>query len=118
AVGWSYDPDGLPTGLIGAGGVRTGYHHDGAGRLTAIEHPLFGRIGMRRDLDGRLQEMRDAQAFTRLGYVEGWLTTHDTTTDDAVIGRQRRSTRLTRDGHGRVTVADTHGRPTFHRYHP
>jgi RHS repeat-associated protein len=62
--------------------------------------------------------MRDAQAATRFGYVEGWLTTHDSTTDDAVIGRQRRCTRLTRDGHGRVTVADNDGRTTFYGYDP
>ena len=115
AVGWSYDPDGLPTGRIDPGGVRTGYHHDDAGHLTAIEHPLLGRIDLRHDPDGRLLEMRDGQAATRFGYVEGWLTMHTT---DGMSGRQRRSTRLTRNTDGRVTVADTDGRATFYGYDP
>ena len=115
AVGWSYDPDGLPTGRIDPGGVRTGYHHDDAGHLTAIEHPLLGRIDLRHDPDGRLLEMRDGQAATRFGYVEGWLTMHTT---DVMSGRQRRSTRLTRNTDGRVTVADTDGRATFYGYDP
>ena len=54
AVGWSYDPDGLRTGLTHPDGTVTAYRRDGAGRVVALEHPLLGRLDLQRDPDGRL----------------------------------------------------------------
>jgi len=105
AVGWSYDPDGLRSGLTHPDGSRTGYRRDAAGRVSALSHPLLGRIELTRDPDGRLLSMSGAGAGARWTYDDGWLSEHRATFD----GRQR-TTRLRRDEHGRVQIEQTDGR--------
>ena len=110
-VGWAYDADGLAAAVRNPDGTSTAYRRDGAGRVTGVEHPLLGRIELHRDPDGRLLDVRDARVTASFGYTDGWLTTHEVTT-----GGRRRSTRLTRDGDGRVVAADLDGRPARYDY--
>ncbi len=110
-VGWSYDADGLRTALTHPDGTATSYRRDGAGRVVGLAHPLLGRLDLQRDPDGRLLGLTGPGVLARWSYTDGWLSDH-------VWGE--RSTRLTRDEHGRVvtehTAADTGGRTRLFGY--
>ena len=102
AVGWSYDPDGLRTGLTHPDGSVTTARRDGAGRLVALEHPLLGRLDLQRDPDGRLLALTGPGVAARWSYTDGGLTGHEWRGQPDQTTRQ---TRLTRDEHGRVVAA-------------
>jgi len=113
AVRWSYDPDGLRTGLTHPDGTVTSSRRDGAGRLVALEHPLLGRLDLQRDPDGRLLALTGPNVAARWSYTDGGLTGHEWRGQSNQATRQ---TRLTRDEHGRVVAADTDGRGRLFGY--
>ena len=103
AVGWSYDADGLRTGLTHPDGTATSYRRDGAGRRRRPGAPPArparpaarpGRPAARPDRPGRA---RPAGATPT-----AWLTGHVWRGQ-----RARPATRLTRDEHGRVVAPPT-----------
>ena len=111
ATAWTYDPDGLRTTLTYPDGTHTHYRRDPAGRVTALQHPLLGHITLHRDHDGRLVTMSSAGASSHWSYTDGWLTEHRRSDDE-----RTRTTRLTRDEHGRVLATDTNGRQQLFDY--
>jgi RHS repeat-associated protein len=115
AVRWSYDPDGLRTGLTHPDGTVTSSRRDGAGRVVALEHPLLGRLDLQRDPDGRLLGLTGPGVAARWSYTDGGLTGHEWRGQP---DQTTRLTRLTRDEHGRVVAADTGGRTRLFGYDP
>ena len=113
AVGWSYDPDGLRTGLTHPDGSVTSYRRDGAGRVVGLEHPVSGRLDLQRDSDGRLLALTGPGVAARWSYTDGGLTGHEWRGQPH---QTTRPTRLTRDEHGRVVAADTDGRTRLFGY--
>ena len=90
AVRWSYDADGLRTGLTHPDGTVTSSHRDGAGRVIGLEHPASGRLDLQRDPDGRLLALTGPGVAARWSYTDGGLTGHEWR------GQPHQTTRLTR----------------------
>ena len=108
---WDYDADGNRTATIDPRGVRTEFGHDAAGRVTVVEHPVFGRIAYERDPAGRLVGAVASDAVQRWDYAEGALVRHTTTTVEGVS-----ETVIRRDGDGRIAAILADGIETRFSY--
>lgn len=94
---WGYDPDGLRTSVVTAGGDRVEYVHDAAGRLTSVDHSAFGSVTYQYDAAGNLLAARAGDLLQTWTYRDGCVVEH-TRIDDG--GAE--VTRISRDPDGRV----------------
>lgn len=108
---WSYDAEGRRVSMTGSDGHTTRYDWDSAGRLTEVDHPLFGRAGFVYDAAGRLVQASTGDSIRSWRYADGWLASQ------SVTDAQGTSTvEFVRDEDGRIVEIGADGVATTYAY--
>jgi RHS repeat-associated protein len=135
-IGWEYDAAGRRVAMTTPDGHCTRYSRDRAGRLTAVDHPLLGRVIFDHDASGRLTtatardliqsdliqsdliqpdliqpDLIQPDLIQRWEYHDGFVTGHTLTTADGAT-----RTRILRDDQGRIAGIDRDGATTSYEY--
>jgi RHS repeat-associated protein len=69
-----WDADGRCSSIVHPDGSTTRHHHDARGRLVGVDHPLTGRLSIRRDADGRPVHLTGPGHERRWTWTGGRLT--------------------------------------------
>ncbi len=97
SLAWTYDAAGRRATATAPDGTRTTYVRDAAGRLTALDHPLLGRLDLELDPAGRLVRAVAGAVSQTWDHHEGWVVGHQVTGPGGT-----RSTTIERDAEGRI----------------
>lgn len=98
-LAWEYDADGRRTAHTDATGRRTRWQRDAAGRVSAVQHPVFGTVSYAYDVCGNLVGAVAGDLVQYWDYRDGVLAAHRIAGPDGV-----ETSTLERAEDGRITA--------------